>query len=207
MSFAWPVDPGVLPEFFLAMALIELTPGPNIGYLAVVAASRGRLAGILSVLGVTVGLSVYLVLAVLGLTSGVLQSTPAMAWLRWGGILYLLVLAADALREPAAPGIKALASRGRLVLRGLIANLLNPKALLFYAVLLPGFVRTDLGPTWVQLLTLGLIHIAISVVVHVGIVLGMARGVAAWPASRWRAMRWLSAFGLVAVAAWLAVST
>lgn len=207
MSFAWPVDPGVLPEFFLAMALIELTPGPNMGYLAVVAASRGRLAGILSVLGVTVGLSVYLVLAVFGLTSGVLQSAPAMAWLRWGGILYLLVLAADALREPAAPGIEALASRGRLVLRGLIANLLNPKASLFYAVLLPGFVRPDLGPTWVQLLTLGLIHIAISVVVHLGIVLGMARGVAAWPASRRRAMRWLSAFGLVAVAAWLAVST
>lgn len=197
----------MLPEFFLAMALIELTPGPNMGYLAVVAASRGRLAGVLSVLGVTVGLSVYLLLAVFGLTSGVLESAPAMSLLRWGGILYLLVLAADALRAKAAPPPRAFRSGGRLVLRGLIANLLNPKALLFYAVLLPGFVRPDLAPTWAQLLILGLIHIAISIAVHLSIVFGMARGVAAWPASRRRALRWLSALGLVAVAVWLAVST
>lgn len=205
MTSAWPVDPTVLPEFLLAMALIELTPGPNMGYLAVVAASRGRLAGALTVLGVTAGLSVYLVLAVFGLAQGLLGSPLAMSVLRWSGVLYLLWLAADALRVSTTT-VRPVDSGGRLVLRGLVANLLNPKALLFYAVMLPAFVRPTPAPVWVQLLILGLAHIAISVVVHLSIVFGMARSVAAWPAARRRLLRWLSALGLAAVAVWLAVS-
>ncbi len=206
MAQSWPVDPGVLPEFLLAMALIELTPGPNMGYLAVVAASRGRIAGMLSVLGVTLGLGFYLVLAVFGLSSGPLESDLIMALLRWGGVLYLLYLALDAVRAPTTTAPTDAASGRRLIMRGLVANLLNPKALLFYAVLLPGFVRPGLAPIWVQLLILGLGHIVISLVVHLSIVFGMASGVAAWPPNWRRALRWLSAGGLVAVAAWLAIS-
>jgi threonine/homoserine/homoserine lactone efflux protein len=105
-----------------------------------------------------------------------------------------------------AVAVSTTAGTGGLMLRGLIANLLNPKALVFYAVLLPGFVRTGFGPAWVQMLALGLGHIAISVIVHLGIVFGVAQAVSAWPASRRCALRWLSAGGLVAVALWLAVS-
>lgn len=201
----WPVDPAVLPGFLLAMALIELTPGPNMGYLAVIAAGRGRVAAAMSVVGVTVGLSIYLGLAVFGVTQGVIAAPLIVTVLHWCGVLYLLVLAAEALRMTAVP-MSTPASTGGLMLRGLIANLLNPKALLFYAVLLPGFVRTGFAQTWVQMLTLGLVHIAISILVHLGIVFGVAQAVSAWPESRRRALRWLSAGGLVAVALWLAVS-
>ena len=204
-TFHWPVDPAVLPGFLLAMALVELTPGPNMGYLAVIAAGRGRFAAAMSVVGVTLGLSIYLGLAVYGVTQGVMAAPTALTVLHWGGVLYLLFLAVEALGTPAVP-VSTTASTGGLMLRGLIANLLNPKALLFYAVLLPGFVRTGFGPAWVQMLTLGLGHIAISIIVHLGIVFGVAQAVSAWPASRRRALRWLSAGGLVAVALWLAVS-
>lgn len=201
----WPVDPAVLPGFLLAMVLIELTPGPNMGYLAVIAAGRGRLAGVLSVMGITAGLGVYLVLAVFGLTHGLTDAPVAMTALRWGGVLYLFVLAAEALR-PSTGSIATNGGAGRLVARGLLANLLNPKALLFYGVLLPGFVRPDHAAPWVQLLSLGLAHIAISVLIHLGIVLGAARTTATWGAGRRRMLRFISAAGLAAVALWLALA-
>lgn len=211
---AWPIDPAVLPGFLLAMALIELTPGPNMGYLAVVAAGRGRMAGVLSVLGVTLGLSAYLALALFGLTHWILASPLAMTVLRWGGVLYLLVLAADALRPVGTIGAdrdkigptEEAGGDGRLILRGLVANLLNPKALLFYAVLLPGFVRPGFAAPSIQILVLGLAHIAISIAVHLSIVLGVAGAAAAWPSGRRRLLRRLSAGGLAAVAVWLALS-
>jgi len=204
---AWPIDPAVLPGFLLAMALIELTPGPNMGYLAVVAAGRGRMAGALTVLGVTLGLSAYLALALFGLTNWILASPLAMTVLRWGGVLYLLVLAADALRPTPVWRVGAATGGGdgRFVLRGMVANLLNPKALVFYAVLLPGFVRPGFAAPGTQILALGLAHIAISIAVHLSIVMGVASAAAAWPASRRRWLRWLSAGGLAAVALWLAL--
>lgn len=187
------------------MALIELTPGPNMGYLAAIAAGRGRSAAAMSVVGVTVGLLIYLGLAVFGVTQGVKASTLALTGLHWGGVLYLLILAAETLRTRAIPVSTAASTRG-LMLRGLIANLLNPKALLFYSVLLPGFVRPAYGQAWVQMLTLGLSHIAISIIVHLGIVFGVGQAVSAWPETHRRVLRWLSSGGLVAVALWLALS-
>jgi len=204
----WPIDPAVLPGFVLAMTLIELTPGPNMGYLAAVAAGRGRLAGVLTVLGVTLGLSAYLGLALFGLTHWILAAPMAMTLLRWGGVVYLLVLAADALRPVRVPPVGANrgGGGGRLVLRGLLANLLNPKALVFYAVLLPGFVRPGFGAPGAQVLILGLAHITISIAVHLSIVLGVAGAAHTWPSSRRLLLRWVSAGGLLAVALWLALS-
>lgn len=201
---AWPVDPAVLPGFLLAMALIELTPGPNMGYLAVIAAGRGRLAGALSVVGITAGLAIYLVLAVFGLTHGLTESPIAMTALKWGGVIYLLALAAEGLRPVTGP--IAADGAGGLMARGLIANLLNPKALLFYGVLLPGFVRSGHAAARIQLLILGSAHIAISVFVHLGIVLGSAGATGGWVGSRRRILRFISAAGLAAVALWLALT-
>ncbi len=160
-------------------------------------------------LGVTLGLSAYLALALFGLTHWILTSPLAMTVLRWGGVLYLLMLAADALRPAGQVGAdrdqnvaaEEAGGYGRLVLRGLVANLLNPKALLFYAVLLPGFVRPGFATPGRQMLILGLAHIAISIVVHLSIVLGVAGAAAAWPSGRRRLVRWLPAGGL-----WLALS-
>lgn len=72
-----PVDPSVLPAFLAAMVLVELTPGPNMAYLAALSAERGRLAGWAAVLGVQLGLAAYLAASVLGLTELLLAWPPA----------------------------------------------------------------------------------------------------------------------------------
>ena len=69
MSHAvWPVDPAMIAPFLVAVILIEVTPGPNMAYLAALAAAHGRRAGLMAVAGVTCGLSVYMLAAVFGLT-------------------------------------------------------------------------------------------------------------------------------------------
>jgi hypothetical protein len=60
-------------EFILTVLLLELTPGPNIAYLATVTLDRRRHAGLLATAGVAAGLSVHAIVAALGV--GVLMQS------------------------------------------------------------------------------------------------------------------------------------
>jgi hypothetical protein len=82
-----------VPEFILTVLLLELTPGPNMAYLATLTLDRGRHAGLLATAGVAAGLSVHAVVAAFGL--GVLINKAPLIYnlLRWTGVAYLLYLA------------------------------------------------------------------------------------------------------------------
>lgn len=194
------VDPGVLPAFALTMALIELTPGPNLAWLALLAASRGRTAGLRAVAGVTLGLSAWLLVTLFGLAGTPLFSPAGLEVLRWIGAAYMVWLAWDAVR-PSPPTSDL--DRDRPFLRGLVANLLNPKAAVFYVALLPGFMRPSAGPIFIQILILGSLHIAISVAVHGAVVMGAAEAAARLPPRWLLAIRILLALGLLAATIWL----
>jgi threonine/homoserine/homoserine lactone efflux protein len=80
-------------EFILAVFLLELTPGPNMAYLATLALARGRAAGLYATLGVGLGLSVHAVVTVFG-AGTLIQHYPWLyEALRWTGVAYLLFLA------------------------------------------------------------------------------------------------------------------
>ena len=205
----WPVDPGILVPFLLAIALIELTPGPNMGWLALVSLARGRLAGFAAVAGVTLGLTVWMLAAAVGLTEILLAWPPLYQSIRWAGVLFLLWLAWEAWRPDAAarrePDVRTL--RG-LFLRGMTGNLLNPKAAVFYVALLPTFMRPDRGSPLTQSLTLGGLHLAVAVAVHSVIVLGAAQaGGLVLARVQGPALRALMAGGIAAVALWMAWQT
>lgn len=170
-------------------------------------ASRGRRAGLSAVAGVTVGLAVYLAAAALGLTELVLLFPPVFEALRWAGVVFILWLAVEAWRgsEAPSPGHAWRADGQRYFWRGFVANILNPKAAVFYVLLLPRFIAPDRASPLVQALLLGAIHIAVSLCVHLSIVLGAARlgKLAPEGASRRLVMRRLFAIALALVAAWL----
>lgn len=198
----WIVDPKLLPAFVLAMALVELTPGPNLAYLALLSASRGRRAGLQAVAGITLGLSAYLGLALFGLNWVPLYAAVWLEILRWAGAAYLLWLAGEALWSLPKPSAPADLVHSPF-LRGLVSNLLNPKAAIFYLALLPTFIRPGFAPVLTQGLVLGGIHIAISVAIHSAAVFGaaalasrMSRRGALW-------FRILLAGGLVAAVLWI----
>jgi threonine/homoserine/homoserine lactone efflux protein len=174
---AWPVDPGMIVPFLAAIILVELTPGPNMAYLAALSATHGRRAGLVAVAGVTCGLSVYMLAAVFGLTEVFRLYRPLYELLRWAGAAYLVWLAWDAWRGSgeANEAVEAMPAPWTLFRRGLLTNLLNPKAALFYVSLLPGFIQTGHASPTFQALILGSIHVAVSMVVHGAIVLGADR--------------------------------
>lgn len=205
-----PVDPAVLGPFLLAMVLVELTPGPNMGWLALVSLNHGRTAGLAAVAGITLGLAAWMTAAAVGLTGLVLARPELYHAIRWAGVGFLLWLAWEAWRGEADPARAAAPDSRRRALfgRGLVGNLLNPKAAAFYVVLLPAFIRPGYAAPMTQALTLGGLHLAISVAIHGVIVVMaasagrviMARMQGVWP-------RALSAGGLVLIAPWLAWET
>lgn len=203
-----PVE--LLAPFLLTVAISELTPGPNMGYLALVGTRWGRAAGLITVAGITLGLALYLAAAVAGLTRLITEGGWVFQSLRWLGAAYLIWLAIDSWRGSAnvADVSRAAAgpSRRRLFWRGVLANILNPKAALFYAVLLPGFTDPEAGNPAAQMLFLGSIHLAVATGVHTTIVMtasGLRPRDAGRRARTDRIAGRVMAIGLVAVAAWL----
>ena len=119
--------------FALTATLIELTPGPNMAYLAIVAVSQGRKPGYAAAVGVSLGLAIVGIAAALGVAAAINASPLLYQVLRWGGVIYLFWLAYEGWRdaneeiEHAPLG----SSNMRYFRRGLITNLLNPKAQCF----------------------------------------------------------------------------
>lgn len=199
---------GLLP-FILASLLMELTPGPNMAYLAIVALGEGRAKGYAAVAGVALGLAIVGLAAALGIAA-VVQASPLLYQaLRWGGVAYLLWLAwigwrgADDPPEYAARG----SSRWAFFRRGLVTNLLNPKAFAFYIAVLPGFLRAGSDPAR-QAVMLSLLYVAIATVVHLAIVTAAAAShrLLDDPA-RARTIRRALSVMLAGVAVWLLIKT
>jgi threonine/homoserine/homoserine lactone efflux protein len=153
-------------EFLAAALLIELTPGPNMAWLALLGASRGRLTALTAVAGVTLGLSVAGLAAALGV-SALLGTTPWLfQGLRWAGSLYLLYLAWDAWRDSTT--LKETQFEEPLLRyfgQGLLSNMLNPKAYLVYAAVLPQFINPA-SPLLPQLATLTALYVGVASAVH-----------------------------------------
>ncbi|MEZ5799562.1 MAG: LysE family translocator [Nitratireductor sp.] len=119
-----------------------MTPGPNMTYLAIVAAGEGRRYGFMSVAGVALGLGLIGIAAALGITAVLQNSVLAWEILRWAGVLYLLWLAWEGWRGDNETVVGNHGqNRGWLHFRrGLVTNLLNPKAAIFYVAVLPAFL-------------------------------------------------------------------
>lgn len=131
--------------FALAVLLIELTPGPNMAWLAGLSATEGRRAGLAAVVGIALGLLANGMLAALGLAA-LLDAEPRL-WtaLRLTGAAMMIWLAVDAWRgtvKPAAPLPSDRTARRAFFTGGLI-NLLNPKAYIFFMVVAPQFLNGD----------------------------------------------------------------
>ena len=161
-----------LTGFAAAVLLIELTPGPNMAWLAGLAATEGKRSGFAAVAGVALGLLANGALAALGLAT-LLTAMPALLQgLRLAGAAMMVWLAIEAWRgaEKAPPPT---ATR-RAFATGALLNLLNPKAYLFFVVVAPEFMggRT-LGLA--EALTLALVSTVIATLIHLAIVLAGSR--------------------------------
>jgi threonine/homoserine/homoserine lactone efflux protein len=200
-------------QFALVALAMVLTPGPNMIYLVSRALCQGRMAGLISLGGIALGFTVYLLCAAAGLTAIFLSVPLAYDALRIAGAGYLLYLAWQALkpggRSPFEVRELPEDSPRRLFGMGLFTSLLNPKIAILYVSLLPQFIRPEQGSVWAQSLVLGLTQITISVSVNALIVF-MAGSVALFFNSRpmWQvAQRWLMGTVLAGLAVRMAIES
>ncbi|MCP1648899.1 LysE family translocator [Pseudomonas nitroreducens] len=147
--------------FLLALAMVYLLPGPDMLLLLHTGARDGCRVALATALGLGVARGCHVALAAAGLAL-LFRSVPwTFDVVRIGGGCYLAWIGLQLLRAPvglpvapSAAGLSAVSYR-RAFRRGLLTNLLNPKALLFCSVLLPQFIHPQNGPLALQFGLLG----------------------------------------------------
>ena len=198
-----------LLAFALTCLVIELTPGPNMAYLAVLSASKGRRAGTAATLGAGLGLLSVGIAAALGLTAVIAGSRILYEILRWAGVAYMLWLAWEGWRggSDTSPEATVEDADAKFFTRGLITNLLNPKAGVFYVAVLPTFVDPARALA-VQTVTLSIVYVVVATLIHGTIVL-LADAARPWLEDEQRItlVRRILSVLLACIAVWLLATT
>jgi threonine/homoserine/homoserine lactone efflux protein len=171
------INPAVLPGFLGAVLVICMAPGPDMAFIVAASFGWGARAGVKSAAGMAMGMGVWTIGSVIGLGALVRTAPAAFDAVRLAGAAYLCWLGFTTFRSlRAAPQEDAPAAAGeRLVLRGLIANLTNPKVLVFFVAFLPGFVSSGSSSVSAQLLTLGVLFLTVGLCVDSGVALAAGR--------------------------------
>jgi threonine/homoserine/homoserine lactone efflux protein len=147
--------------FLMASLLITLSPGPDNLMVLSIGASRGRRLGMVFGLGCGLGCLSHTLLAALGISALIAASPWAFGALKVAGGMYLIYLGVQALRSTGGVNTPqhegADASGWRVFGKGLLANAINPKVVMFFLAFLPQFVESERGGAPWQIAQLGLI--------------------------------------------------
>lgn len=173
---------------FMAAALaLNLTPGPDMLYVAARSGGQGRASGIASALGISAGALVHLMLVALGLAALLAAVPLANTVLRIGGAVYLIYLGARTLLRPTSFATRNLRPAHLLTAfrQGVITNVLNPKVALFFLAFLPQFVDPERGHAAVQVVVLGLLFNTSGTLVNVAVALFVSRAAGSMKQSPW----------------------
>lgn len=175
-------DPAVLLAYSLACFVLFITPGPDMSLFLAKTVSGGRRAGLAAMLGAMAGCCVHTLLAALGLSALLAASATAFTILKIVGALYLLWLAADAVRHGSALNLKAERAGAVQLWRtfwiGVGINLTNPKVVLFFVTFLPQFVDASDPHAAGKLVFLGLYFVAFSFPLATLLIFGAERVIA-----------------------------
>jgi threonine/homoserine/homoserine lactone efflux protein len=172
--------------------IIILAPGPSVLFVIARAIAWGRKVAVFTVAGNVTGSFVLSVFVALGLGPILQRSDLAYTAVQWGGGLYLMYLGFDAIkhRKVHAADMTNQGNTEPTALRsmrdGFWVGALNPKAIVFYAAVLPQFIDRDKGQITAQLILLGAIFSTLAFISDGswGLLAGTARAWLANDASR-----------------------
>jgi threonine/homoserine/homoserine lactone efflux protein len=163
------VDLGALPSLVGVTLLFLLPPGPDMAYMVAVGLEGGRRAAVKAILGIATGMSVYAAAVVVGV-GAFAQSHPllldAITLFGAGYLLWLAYVTVRNARRKATDPSEIAA--GPWYLRGVLVSLTNPKIMLFFLAVLPGFVG-DARNVTLQLAVLGAANVLTEVLLYGGI--------------------------------------
>ncbi len=199
------IDVATLAIFSGAVVLLLLSPGPNMAFVISHGVTHGWRGAMASALGICVADLLLTVLTASGVTALVASWPPSFDVIRYAGVIYLLWLVFKTLQKN--PGLDMAhinrVALGQVCWQAMLNSLLNPKALLFFLVFLPQFVRPEAGPIAMQLMVLGGVLTVIAGVFHA--LLGCFGGALSRFFARRSNSAWLQKWGLATVLMLLAV--
>ena len=182
--FDMPIELDRFLVFMAASLALALTPGPDLLYVAGRSLGQGRLAGVVSAIGVGCGCVVHLTAAAFGLSAILSYSATAFTIVKLIGGLYLIYLGWVTFRSESSehnPGGRTVRRQrlSRLFWQGTVSNILNPKVAIFFMAFLPQFVDPTRSSAFVQIIFLG------SIFVIQGTIVMAAAGLAFGAAGAW----------------------
>lgn len=191
------VIPSRLTEYIVAAMVIILAPGPSVLFVIARAISWGRKVAVFTVAGNVTGSFVLSVFVAIGLGPILQRSDLAYTAVQWGGGLYLIYLGIDAIRHRAVHAAdmrdqgEDAPSIARSIRDGFWVGSLNPKAIVFYAAVLPQFIDRERGSVTAQLIFLGAIFSTLAFISDGtwGLLAGTARQWLATDAKRLEKLR------------------
>jgi len=202
-----------LLAFTLTAFALIVVPGPSVLFTVSRALALGRMAGVATVAGNTVGVYVQVVAVAFGIGALVERSVMVFTIVKLGGAAYLIFLGVQAIRHRQKLA-EMLGSRienksvARVMADGFVVGIGNPKAIVFFAAVLPQFVDRPAGQVPQQMLLLGAIFAGIALLSDSGwaLVAGSAR---AWFGRSPRRLELIGGTGglvMIGIGATLAVS-
>lgn len=191
------LSPEQFVGFLAAAMLVTVSPGPDNLMVLSLGAARGRRAGVAFGLGCALGCLSHTALAALGVGALIAASPLAFTALKLAGGAYLVYLGIGALRSHGGAELPAAGSSdvagpmaARLFWRGVLANAINPKVVVFFLAFLPQFVLPARGGAAVQTVQLGLVFTAQAALIF-GSLGWFAGQVGQWLNRHGRAGLWL----------------
>jgi threonine/homoserine/homoserine lactone efflux protein len=206
-----------LVTFVLACVVLVLIPGPTVIFVVSRALAHGRRSALSSVTGNSTGSAVLVLLVAFGLGSVVERSLLVFTVIKLVGAAYLVYLGVRTYRERGqladALQVAVPVVAGRHVFRqGVLVGLTNPKALVFYAAVLPQFIDPHTGSVAVQMAVqmavLGLAFVMIAMLLDGlwGLAAGTARDWFATSPRRLRALGGTGGLTMIGLGVGLAVA-
>ena len=134
-------------SFLLTTLIVVASPSTGVLYMLAVALTQGARPSLAAAFGCTLGIVPHMLAAMLGLAAVLHTSALAFAALKYGGVVYLLYMAWQALRETGALSIDTRPAAGRssrrVIVTAILFNILNPKLSIFFLAFLPQFIAAE----------------------------------------------------------------
>lgn len=179
--------------FLLTTLVVVATPGTGVVYTLAAGLSRGRRASVVAAFACTLGIVPHVIATVTGVAALLNASASAFQILKYAGVAYLLYMAWATVRDKEAIMVEQDTtphSAGRVIVRGVLINLLNPKLTIFFFAFLPQFVSPDEPHAVVRMLVLSGVFMLATFVVFAAYGV-LAASVRSHVTSRPRVMTWL----------------
>jgi threonine/homoserine/homoserine lactone efflux protein len=159
----------VSAEFLVLTLVVVVTPGTGVLYTLAAGLSRGARASVVAAVGCTLGIVPHMVAAITGLAALLHTSALAFQTLKYLGVAYLLYMAWTTLRDKRALTIEETEqfSAVKVIVSGVLINILNPKLTLFFFAFLPQFVSTGEPHATLRMLELSAVFMVVTLAVFV----------------------------------------